>query len=140
MNRGWRPTTAATAWRSSPAASRSRAASAGGSGSTVSGRPDERLTEVMGQTSRIDCIFCRIRDGELPAHVVLDEPDVLAFLDARPVFPGHVLVIPRVHYETLPDLPTPLLPILFGAAQRMAVAVPAAMSADGTFVAINNVV
>src|SRR3954465_11046747 len=126
------------AWRSGPAAPRLRAASSGGSGSTVSGRPDERLTEVMGQTSRIDCIFCRIRDGELPAHVVLDEPDVLAFLDARPVFPGHVRVIPRVHYETLPDLPTPLIPTLFGAAQRMAVAVPAAMSARGTVRALQH--
>jgi histidine triad (HIT) family protein len=71
---------------------------------------------------------------------VLDEPDVLAFLDARPVFPGHVLVIPRQHYDTLPDLPQELLAPLFGAVQRMSVAIPEAMGADGTFVAVNNVV
>ena len=71
---------------------------------------------------------------------MLDEPDVLAFLDARPVFPGHVLVVPRVHYDTLPDLPVPLLSTLFEAVQRMSVAVPEAMHADGTFVGINNVV
>ena len=71
---------------------------------------------------------------------MLDEPDVLAFLDARPVFPGHTLMIPRVHYDTLPDLPAGLLPTLFEAVQRMSVAVPAAMKADGTFVGINNVV
>jgi histidine triad (HIT) family protein len=88
----------------------------------------------------MDCVFCRIRDGEVPAHVVLDEPEVLAFLDARPVFPGHVLVIPRSHHETLPDLPTELLAPLFGAVQRVSVAVPTAMDAQGTFVAMNNIV
>jgi histidine triad (HIT) family protein len=87
-----------------------------------------------------DCIFCRIRDGEIPAHVVLDEPLVLAFLDQRPVFPGHVLVIPRVHHETLMDLPTDLLEPLFEATQRMSGAVRDAMRADGVFVAANNVV
>jgi histidine triad (HIT) family protein len=94
----------------------------------------------MGQTSRTDCVFCRIRAGEVPAHIVLDEPDVLAFLDARPVFPGHVLVIPKGHYETLPELPSELISPLFGAVQRLCVAVPAALEADGTFVGINNVV
>jgi histidine triad (HIT) family protein len=88
----------------------------------------------------MDCVFCRIRDGEVPAHVVLDEPEVLAFLDARPVFPGHVLVIPRAHHETLPDLPTELLAPLFGAVQRVSVAVPTAMDAQGSFVAMNNIV
>jgi histidine triad (HIT) family protein len=90
--------------------------------------------------SRINCVFCRIRDGELPAEIVLDEPDVFAFLDARPVFPGHVLVMPKAHYETLPDLPPELISPLFGAVQRLCVAVPAALGADGTFVGINNVV
>ena len=85
-------------------------------------------------------MFCRIRDGEVAAHIVLDEPEVLAFLDARPVFPGHVLVIPRDHHETLADLPGPLLAPLFAAVQRMSVAVPDAMGAQVTFVAANNVV
>jgi histidine triad (HIT) family protein len=87
-----------------------------------------------------DCLFCRIRDGEMPAVTVLDEPDVLAFLDQRPVFPGHVLLIPRRHVDTLADLPRDLIQPFFEAGQRLAVAVQAAMGADGTFLAINNVV
>ena len=72
--------------------------------------------------------------------MVLDEADVLAFLDVRPVFPGHVLVVPRQHHETLLDLPVDLLPVVFGAARRVAAAVVDGLGADGTFVAINNVV
>jgi len=71
---------------------------------------------------------------------VLDETEVVAFLDRRPLFPGHVLVIPRRHYETLPDLDPSLLPVLFGAVQRLTVAVPRAVGAEGTFVAANNIV
>jgi histidine triad (HIT) family protein len=88
----------------------------------------------------MDCVFCAIRDGETPAHVVLDRPDSLAFLDARPVFPGHILVIPKVHVETLADLPAELLLPFFGAVQDLSGAVPTAMESDGTFVANNNVV
>jgi histidine triad (HIT) family protein len=87
-----------------------------------------------------DCIFCKIRDGEIPAHVVMDEPDVLAFLDQRPVFEGHVLVIPRAHHETVMDLPHDLLEPLFEASRRMCRAVQAAMGADGIFMATNNIV
>lgn len=86
------------------------------------------------------CVFCAIRDGATPAAVVLDEPDVLAFLDARPLFPGHVLVVPREHHETLTDLPHRLLEPLFAAVQRTTGAVRAALGADGVFVAVNNVV
>lgn len=86
------------------------------------------------------CTFCSIVAGDLPAAVVFDEPEVLGFLDTRPVFPGHVLLVPRVHYETLPDLPASLLPVVFGAAQRMAAAVLDALDADGSFVALNNTV
>jgi histidine triad (HIT) family protein len=64
----------------------------------------------------------------------------LAFLDSRPVFPGHTLVVPKVHRETLADLPDDLLVPLFGSARRIAAAMPKAMGADGTFVAINNTV
>ena len=71
---------------------------------------------------------------------MLDESDVVGFLDVRPVFPGHVLVVPRQHHVTLPDLPTALLEPLFEAAQRVARAVEAGLGAEGTFVAINNVV
>ena len=72
--------------------------------------------------------------------MVLDEPDVLAFLDARPLFPGHVLAIPREHHETLADLPAHLIQPLFEAVQRLSNAVPKAMDSTGTFVAANNIV
>lgn len=84
------------------------------------------------------CVFCGILAGERPAHVVLDEPDVAAFLDARPLFPGHTLVVPRRHIELLPELPPELLGPLFGAVQRVALAVVEALGADGSFVANNN--
>jgi histidine triad (HIT) family protein len=87
-----------------------------------------------------DCVFCQIRDGVVPAHVVLDEEEILAFLDRRPVFPGHVLVVPRRHYETLADLTTELDGALFGAGRRVAAAVQAALAADGAFLGLNNVI
>ena len=86
------------------------------------------------------CVFCSIVAGATSAHVALDEPETLAFLDTRPVFKGHVLVVPRAHHETLADLPPALLPVLFGAVQRLSAAVPAALDAAGTFVCANNVV
>jgi histidine triad (HIT) family protein len=84
------------------------------------------------------CLFCRIVAGAADAHRVLDEPDVVAFLDVRPVFPGHVLVVPRVHVETLLDVPGALAAPLFTTVQRVAAGVQAATDADGTFVAVNN--
>ena len=86
------------------------------------------------------CSFCRIVRRELAAHVVLDEPEAVAFLDSRPVFPGHVLVVPRRHFATLTDVPGSELPPLFLVVQRVAAGVTAAMDADGTFVAMNNTV
>jgi histidine triad (HIT) family protein len=85
-----------------------------------------------------DCVFCGIVSGEVPAFVVADEADGMAFLDARPVFPGHVLVVPRSHIETLGDLPDSSLAPFFGLVRRIAVAVEAGLGAGGTFVAINN--
>ena len=87
-----------------------------------------------------DCLFCSIIAGTTPAQIVLDTPDVVGFLDIRPVFKGHVLVIPRDHYETLPDLPAELVGPLFTRVQRVSAALPAAVGAQGTFVALNNVV
>ena len=84
------------------------------------------------------CLFCRIVAGELPAHVVMDEANVVAFLDTRPVFPGHVLIVPRVHHETLMDLPGDLVQPLFEAAQRIGRAIESGLAADGVFVGINN--
>ena len=88
----------------------------------------------------MSCVFCAIVAGETPAHVVLDDDDFLAFLDIRPLFHGHVLLIPREHVETLPDLPAGALEPLFGTAQRLCRAVETALGAQGTFVAMNNVV
>ena len=86
------------------------------------------------------CTFCQIASGELDAHLVYDDESFVAFLDFRPIFPGHTLVIPRAHHETLPDLPGNLVGPYFMVAQRLAVAVPEAMDAVGTFVAVNNIV
>ncbi|MBP7149270.1 MAG: HIT family protein [Acidobacteria bacterium] len=84
------------------------------------------------------CTFCEIARGHLPADIVLEDDAVLAFLDQRPLFPGHVLLVPREHVPTLADLPPELLAPLFRAAQRLARAVEAALGAEGTFVALNN--
>ncbi len=88
----------------------------------------------------MDCLFCQIVAGERPAHHVLDTEDVVGFLDARPVFKGHVLLVPRQHFETLADLPADLLTPLFGAVQRVSAAVLDAYEAQGSFVALNNVI
>ena len=85
-----------------------------------------------------DCIFCQIVAGSLAAPVVFEDEYSLAFLDHRPVFPGHVLLVPRQHYETLADLPAEMLRPFFGDAQLIARAVEQAMEAEGTFVAMNN--
>lgn len=87
-----------------------------------------------------DCIFCAIVAGEAEADVVLDEPDVMAFLDRRPVFKGHVLLVPREHVVTLPDLPAAQRDGFLAAAQRLATAVVEGLGAQGSFVAMNNVV
>jgi histidine triad (HIT) family protein len=85
-----------------------------------------------------DCKFCAIARGEGDARIVLDDERMVAFLDHRPLFPGHCLLIPREHHETLPDLPGELVEPLFGTAQLLAQAVEEAMDAQGSFVAINN--
>ncbi len=87
-----------------------------------------------------DCAFCAIARGETDAHVVFEDELSLAFLDFRPLFPGHALLIPRAHHETLADLPAELVAPYFANAQLLSRAVPAAMEAQGSFVAINNVV
>lgn len=87
-----------------------------------------------------DCKFCDARDGSLDVAMVLDEPEVLAFLDYRPLFKGHVLVVPRQHHVTMFDLPSTLIDPLFGAVQRISIATKAAMQSDGIFNAVNNVI
>ena len=86
------------------------------------------------------CLFCSIVAGETPAVIVLDTPEVVAFLDHRPLFPGHTLVAPRRHVETLRDLDDATRGVLFAEVQRVATAVQDAMGAEGSFVAMNNVV
>jgi histidine triad (HIT) family protein len=88
----------------------------------------------------LSCLFCAIVAGEQPAAIVHSDADVVAFLDVRPVFEGHVLLVPREHHETLPDLPRADLEHFFATAQRLCRAVEDALDAHGTFVACNNVV
>ena len=87
-----------------------------------------------------DCLFCRIAAGEQPAEVVFSDDVSIAFLDVRPVFHGHSLLVPRAHHETLADLPDELVEPYFRNARMLSVAVRDAMDAQGSFVAINNVV
>jgi histidine triad (HIT) family protein len=87
-----------------------------------------------------DCAFCRIVAGDEAAHVVLDAPEAVAFLDRRPVFPGHVLVVPRPHVDTLVDLPIDAVGPFFVRVQEVVRAVQRALEAHGTFVAMNNIV
>jgi len=88
----------------------------------------------------MSCVFCGIIAGTTPASIVLQDDDAVAFLDTRPLFKGHVLVVPRQHVVTLADLPPALLASYFGAVQRISRAVPAACNAQGSFVAMNNIV
>lgn len=86
------------------------------------------------------CPFCRIVAGDEPAHVVADDLDAVAFLDTRPVFPGHTLVVPRRHVVTLTDTTDADLTPVMDLARRCAAAVKEALGAQGSFVAMNNTV
>ena len=84
------------------------------------------------------CLFCRIITGEMASYIVLEDDVTLAFLDHRPLFPGHCLLVPKTHYGTLLDLPTALLTPLMANAQLLARALERGLEAHGSFVAINN--
>jgi len=88
----------------------------------------------------VDCLFCAIAAVAAPAYRVVETELVVGFLDVRPVFKGHVLLVPREHVETLGDLAPELLEPLFAQVQRVSEAVPNALGAHGSFVAVNNVV
>ena len=87
-----------------------------------------------------DCLFCSIASGDAEASVVWRDDDFAAFLDIRPLFKGHVLLVPRVHVVTLPDLPAELRDPFLAATQRLATAMVEGLGAQGSFVAMNNVV
>lgn len=86
------------------------------------------------------CRFCAIVGGDEHGHVVYEDEHSIAFLDHRPLFPGHIVLVPREHVETLADLPREMLEPLFGAAQLLSRAIPRAMDKPGSFVAMNNIV
>jgi histidine triad (HIT) family protein len=92
----------------------------------------------MPNAATASCLFCQVVSGEVPARLVFEDEISLAFLDHRPVFPGHCLLIPKPHYETLTDLPEELIGPFFKRAQLLTRAVESAMEAHGTFVAMNN--
>jgi histidine triad (HIT) family protein len=85
-----------------------------------------------------ECLFCRIVSGELPATIVYEDDNSVAFLDHRPLFHGHTLLVPREHVETLGELSPKIVGPYFEAAQLLSRAVETGMDAEGTFVAMNN--
>lgn len=95
-------------------------------------------TISLGEGPGVPCNFCEIAEGTLRSEIVLEDEETIAFLDHRPLFPGHVLLAPKRHYETLADLPDPLLAPLFANARLLSRAVEAAFGAEGSFIAINN--
>ena len=88
--------------------------------------------------ARTECRFCAIVRGDLPACLVYEDHSTVAFLDRRPLFPGHLLLVPREHHETLGDLPGRLIAPLFTSARLLARAVELALGAEGSFIAMNN--
>lgn len=92
----------------------------------------------MAESTKAPCIFCDIVSGKLQVEVVYSDEIAVAFLDHRPLFPGHCLLVPRKHYETLLELPGNLVGPFFKDVQLLAGAVLKACHAEGTFVAINN--
>jgi len=96
------------------------------------------LQRTLVNVTSQDCPFCKIVRSEIQSYNVFEDDVTLAFLDRRPLFPGHCLLIPKSHYETLIDLPASLVAPLFQNAQLLARAMEQALQAEGTFVAINN--
>src|SRR5260370_18727475 len=101
-------------------------------------RPGARALRQDGRVA--ECVFCEILSGERKAHVVLEDPIAIAFLDARPVFKGHVLLVPRAHVPTFADLAEECIGPVFSLAKRLAVAMEAGLGAAGSVVAMNNLV
>lgn len=85
-----------------------------------------------------DCIFCKIRDGQLPSAKIYEDGEILAFLDITPINPGHTLVIPKKHYVDIRDMPEALIGALFARAKEIATAVIAGVGADSFNIGMNN--
>jgi histidine triad (HIT) family protein len=85
-----------------------------------------------------DCVFCKVINGDVAANIVFEDSLSVAFLDHRPLFPGHCLLVPKEHIETLGDLPKKLIAPLFSNVQLLSQAVERALAAEGSFVAMNN--
>jgi histidine triad (HIT) family protein len=104
------------------------------------GRVGAVSTATVADVASGGCTFCGVVDGGVDAAVVVRDEVAVAFLDHRPLFPGHVLVVPTRHVETIVDLPPELVYPFMRRVQAVAAAVPRALGAQGTFVANNNVV
>lgn len=100
--------------------------------------PRERSDRMPGMVTPAECVFCTIAAGDVADGVIGHEGGCVGFLDARPLFKGHVLVVPREHVPTFGDLPPARIPALFGMVQRLCRAVEIALGAEGAFVALNN--
>jgi histidine triad (HIT) family protein len=85
-----------------------------------------------------DCVFCKIAAGQIDSYVVFEDERTIVFLDNGPLFPGHCLVTPKVHYDTLMDVPSGKLEPLFATVQIIARAVEKGVAAEGSFIAVNN--
>lgn len=90
------------------------------------------------ETRTADCVLCSIAANILPAHIVYEDRELIAFLDSHPLFPGHVLLCPRKHYMTLLELPADMAAKTMTTLQTLAKAVESALDAEGSFIAINN--
>ena len=102
----------------------------------ISGDPAGRqLQDTLGD---VDCAFCKISRHEAESYIVLEDEVSLAFLDKRPLFPGHVLLATRAHYPTIGELPGNLIEPFFANVRLLSLAVPKALGADGSFIAIND--
>src|ERR1035437_10118982 len=93
---------------------------------------------MQAEKASASCKFCQITRKGTKSHIVFDDETACAFLDHRPLFPGHTLLVPKTHMETLLDIPRELIAAFFSNAQMLARAVEEALGAEGSFVAINN--
>lgn len=84
------------------------------------------------------CTFCDIVNGNTDAYIVFEDDYTITFLDRRPLFPGHCLLIPKVHYETISELPTELIQPVFENVRFLSDIIKLTFASEGTFIAVNN--